>query len=259
MKYLLVMISMLIIVLAGCYLWYKWDVNTFKKRLITEYSTTQSTGKDTVTNSKGKFDSSDASNESTSSNELFENSDDKIQEKTNDIETRETDSQSKNESSINRHSHALETTDETIVKESPFGFGRYPKIPEGYPLGVSWYLPDSIFPRYIKRQAELVDRVLIDLYNAGDHEFIAGKWHEGKVYPIYPNTFYVDFHEQEFDLDGDFVIGQTIRTLGPGGTSDIQRKLQNAISVGKTLPGVTVLNTKSHGIDPYEHLSINKN
>ncbi len=146
-----------------------------------------------------------------------------------------------------------EIHDEEIV-ESSFGFGRYPTIPQGFPLGVSWQFTNHFLPEKIKYQGELVDRVLIKLFNDGDRDFIAGKWHKGKVYPLYPNTFYVDINEKK--IEGIDIISQTIRIFGPSGTRDIQKRLEKALVLGKTIPGIRVLNINSHGIDPYDYLQI---
>lgn len=145
--------------------------------------------------------------------------------------------------------------DQKII-ESPFGFGRYPSIPPGFPLGVSWQSPNHFFtvPEEIKYQGELVDRVLIKLFNEGDREFIAGKWHKGKVYPVYPNTFYVEINEKQ--IEGIDITAQTIRIIGPGGTRDIQKRLEKALAIGKTIPGIKVLAINKYGIDPYDYLQI---
>ena len=115
-----------------------------------------------------------------------------------------------------------------------------------------------MFPAEIQRQGELVTRVLIGLYNDGDHDFIAGKWHKGKVYPLYSNTFYVEINEGEMDIGGKVLKTETVRILGPGGTSGTQKRLRAALAAGETLPGVRTLDMQSHGVDPYDYLFTDK-
>lgn len=54
------------------------------------------------------------------------------------------------------------------------------------------------------------------------------------------------------------LITQTVRIFGPPGTKDIQKRLERAITVGKSLPGVTIRDMQTHGIDPYGYLFTNK-
>lgn len=88
-------------------------------------------------------------------------------------------------------------------------------------------------------------------------DYIAGKWHKGRVYPLYSNTFYVEINEKQ--VEGIDIKAQTIRIFGHGGTSDIQKRLNEALVIGKTIPGIRVLDIKTHGIDPYDYLQISRN
>jgi len=62
------------------------------------------------------------------------------------------------------------------------------------------------------------------------------------------------FNEKQ--VEGIDIKAQTIRIFGPGGTSDIQKRLNKALVIGKTIPGIRVLDIKTHGIDPYDYLKI---
>ena len=150
------------------------------------------------------------------------------------------------------------------VKDSLFGFGRYPTIPGDFPFAVSWRDAPSTIPKNILYQGELVDRVLIKLYANGDKEVIGAKWHNGKVYPMYPNTYYV--RETHRDIGKDIILdekkvanvtsGGTFRIFGPG-NSQLLMEIHDALNQGKTLPaGVKILNIDEHGIDPFEFLGI---
>ena len=83
--------------------------------------------------------------------------------------------------------------DETVeVPVSPFGFGPYPEIPEGFPFDNPWDVPTT------NATFELMHRVQIKLWNEGKRPE-GMTWEKGRVYPIYPNIIYVewDYFETE--------------------------------------------------------------
>ena len=154
------------------------------------------------------------------------------------------------------------------VEDSLFGFGRYPTIPGDFPFAVSWRDAPSTIPKHILYQGELVDRVLIKLHTEGDKQVIGAKWHDGKVYPMYPNTYYV--RETNTDagkgtnliINGEIVATHvsagTFRIFGPG-SSKFMLEIHDALDEGKALPaGVKILNIDDHGIDPFEFLGIER-
>lgn len=254
MKYLIGLISTLIVILAGCYFWYNWDVDRYKKQLTLDNELTQSTkvGSDTDKSDNEEFNFAE---ESKHNSELYKkNKNMDTDESSTNSNLKKLQPQPKNGNQIGDHPHSHERNDNKEILESPFGFGAYPEIPEGFPVAISWNFPPDMFPQEIQRQGELVSRVLIKLYNEGDRDFIAGKWHKGKVYPIYSNTFYVEINEGEIDIGDKKLKTETVRILGPSGTRDTQERLEKAISNGRTLPGVRVLDMKSNGIDPYDYL-----
>ena len=70
----------------------------------------------------------------------------------------------------------------------------FPETPEGFPMTPLW--DDDRFPNYQKGDMpghEMIYRVLIKLWNQGDHNFITGirDTSNGRVYPLYPDTIYV--------------------------------------------------------------------
>ena len=253
MKYIIGIISILLFVSTVCYLWYVWEVGRFKNELSTDYPLTQSTDTDTDIHNKDKSDG-ESTHLDKSVSELLKDVDNKKNEKTFNRETEGTDTQSNNDNPLDEHALMHTHNEDDEIKESPFGFGLYPEIPTGFPVTASWEFPSDMFPTEIQRQGELVTRVLIKLYNEGDHNFIAGKWHKGKVYPIYPNTFYVEVNEGYIDIGDKKLKTDNVRILGPSGTHYIQKQLQKLIPAGKTLPGVRVLEMQSHGINPYNYV-----
>ncbi len=182
MKYLTGLISTLMVILAGCYFWYNWDVDRFKKQLDNEFAESTKVRSDTDKLGTERFNFAESSKHNSELHKTTQNMD--ADESSTNSNPRKLKPQPKNGNQITDHPHSHEHNDEEVL-ESPFGFGAYPEVPEGFPVGVSWDFPPDMFPQEIQRQGELVSRVLIKLYNEGDRDFIAAKWHEGKVYPIY--------------------------------------------------------------------------
>ncbi len=75
----------------------------------------------------------------------------------------------------------------------------FPETPEGFPMTPIW--DDDMFPNYQKgdmHDHEMIYRVLIKLWNQGDHDFINGvlDFGNGRVYPLYPDTIYVKWKKR---------------------------------------------------------------
>ncbi|MYB96279.1 hypothetical protein F4054_17630 [Candidatus Poribacteria bacterium] len=135
------------------------------------------------------------------------------------------------------------------VPVSPFGFGPYPEVPDGYPKDMT--------PTWIKyngqqsRDFELMDRVLIRLWNQGDHNVGGAVMKRGLVYPLYPNTAYVTYGDIKMP---DGTVRKFIRSAsGPLGTKPIRHP-------GKRFPvlpeGVTAIDMDNAGINPYKFLDL---
>ena len=130
------------------------------------------------------------------------------------------------------------------VPVSPHSFGPYPKVPVDYPkeLTPTWITQNG----YQSHNHELIDRVLIQLWNQGDKNISGGYRSNktGKIYPLYPNTVYVRYKEI---VAPDGTVHRFIGsnrgtvTLGPS---------------GEVPPGVTVLDLDKEGVDPYHFLNL---
>ena len=166
--------------------------------------------------------------------------------------------------SVFPHDHDPEH-EHSHVMVSPFGFGKYPRTPADFPFAVSWRDAQGVLSKEILYQAELVDRVLIKLHKEGDKEVLGAVWHKGKVYPMYPNTFYVEqtdkgIYKEIIEIDGkEREVSHAVsaaRIIGPG-SSKLHLEIDKALTLDKPLPtGVKVLELDTHGIDPYEFLGI---
>lgn len=147
-------------------------------------------------------------------------------------------------------------------KVSPFGFGSYPKIPDDYPKSMSpvwtwsedrrrtWESqPDRL------RNFELIDRVLIKLWEQGERDFAGGtlRNNNGRVYPLYFNTAYVSYREL-VKLDGTVYryIGGFLRGPGFPRLTHKERMSGNFVLP----PDARILDMDEAGIDPYSFLNV---
>ena len=135
------------------------------------------------------------------------------------------------------------------VPVSPFGFGPYPKVPADYPK-----LMTPTWIKYNGQQScdfELMDRVLIKLWNQGDKNVSGAVMKRGLVYPLYPNTVYVKYREVEL-LDG------TVRRFisSASGTRGTNLIIPPGGSIPVLPEGVTAIDMDNAGINPYEFLNL---
>ena len=129
------------------------------------------------------------------------------------------------------------------VRISPFGFGPYPEIPEGFPFDNPWDVPTT------NATFELMHRVQIKLWNEGKRPE-GMTWEKGRVYPIYPNTIYVewDYFDAEDGSMERYISEVTAGTLSP--------EADALLDEGIIPPGVTVYKYSEAGIDPYSYLGL---
>ena len=96
----------------------------------------------------------------------------------------------------------------------------------------------------------LMDKVLIKLWNQGDHDFIAATiTSEGRVYPQYPNTIYVQWKEK---IDKN---GVKKRYIGRAGSSGDVKLTDEQMRTGQIPAGIRVLDHDSGGYDAYDFLT----
>ena len=149
-----------------------------------------------------------------------------------------------------------ETEPESNVQVSPFGFGAFPKVPDDFPESVIWQSDmqsdiDQWGSSQIKA-VELMDRVLVKLWKQGHQATSAHTASNGKIYPSYPNTVYLDL-AYKTDSEGNTVVSRG-RLSGYDGITESEI---DAIMEGNIPPGITVLSYSDDGIDPYSFLNLN--
>ena len=145
---------------------------------------------------------------------------------------------------------------EEVVRESPFGFGAYPKIPATYRDldGISdiWAYYEELAQTdpEAARMNELGERILVKLWNPGLSP-TGGTHSNGRFYPNYPNTVYVTWEEDVLE-DGTI---QRYPTQISGDPSFAAYEAAFIESDGEIFPSnFTMLNHKKDGIDPYQFL-----
>ena len=150
-----------------------------------------------------------------------------------------------------------ENTDEASV--SPYGFGPYPKIPEGYPLLVSWTKLEEFQEKFgddFFKRMELMDRVLIKLYNQGDTGFTAGVFNNnGHVLPIYPNVAYVHHKREGWKPTEDPQIDVRSNSNRILAGSNVSEADKEQIRKGEMPAGIEI-RSFTDGINPYTFLEL---
>ncbi len=139
---------------------------------------------------------------------------------------------------------------------SPFGFGPYPEIPTDYPQNLS---PSWTWSAEEKERSsnlltdELMDRVLIQLWNQGEKGIIGGSTGGSRVYPHYPKTVYATYENERLP-NGTAV--QRISTMF-GGPDITEQEMQQIHRYGEA-PGITILDAADTGINPYTFLTLER-
>ena len=142
-------------------------------------------------------------------------------------------------------STSLDSGEESV----PAVESEYPEVPAGYPLVPPWAMSSDAqenVSAHSMDQLTLMHKVLIKLWNQGDHSFVAGviKESTGKVYPLYPNTLYIRWGE--LDLPDGTKRRYIQRTLGPPGLKLTTDQMGN----GEVPLGIKIIDMDSGGIDP---------
>ncbi len=228
-KWIIGGIAVLCIVTASCYFWYQHEITPYKR-------------------------------EDAKTDELFRQSQtQKVPETDSQIRSTPDALVEKNTQTTNDVPNKAEDYDSASTEEptegvpaSPFGFGPFPEVPEDYFGDPIWARnPDlfSEFPDEASRNIELIDRVLIKLWQQGDREIVGGSTYNGKVYPHYDNVFYVRWTEIPLP-DGN--VHRYISRL-KGGDHEIT---DEDIESGNIPAGSKVVDLDNAGFDPYKFLNL---
>ena len=139
-------------------------------------------------------------------------------------------------------------------RESPFGLGPYPKIPQDYPRQDAFDRIEQFANAEVGRTTmghELIHRVLIKYWNQGK-KTASGVHNEanGRVYPLFKDTVYVEWSEVELE------DGSTETYLGSylchGSLADYEEAVEN----GTQPSWIKVVLYEDGGVDPYSFLDL---
>ncbi|RKU28327.1 hypothetical protein C6497_08900 [Candidatus Poribacteria bacterium] len=159
-----------------------------------------------------------------------------------------------NSNVMNDENSKVKTENLENLNASSVGFGSYPNVPTDYPLrSPVWLRNPKGVPIGDPQPYEIMDRVLIKLWNQGRKDITGASYNtsDGKVYPHYANTAYVQYEKKIILPDGNVYQPIARVTGGP----DIAPYVK-LIRSGKTPPHIQLLDYDRAGIDPYKFLNM---
>ena len=153
----------------------------------------------------------------------------------------------------------LESMRAMIDEETAEDDGDFPPVPEGFPSKlVPIWLSVPGYEKGDSHDHEMMYRVLIKLWNQGEHGFINGVLlhSNGKVYPLYPDVMYVRWAEDFIDNgDGNpFTIRYIKNTLGTEERIFYPEDFLSSAWATK-FPGVKFIDLDDAGYDPESFLA----
>ncbi len=232
-------VAFLIVFASACVLWYRYDTAADRKALAETAELVRQLAKKAASDDKME-QATDAPAENT------------LTETTGAVV--ETDTRTDNEAKtyrvgdiyVGKTPPSLPVSQDELV--SPYGFGLYPELPEGYGP-ITW-------PRK-HANSELMIRAEIKLLNQGvPVEGIAMK--NGMVYPIIKGICYVEWGETSYGRryirrstghpdDGDYMEA----------IEEERRKRRESVTASD-FPGIQLILYEEGGIDPYTFLDLPK-
>ena len=127
-------------------------------------------------------------------------------------------------------------------------FGPYPEVPEDYFRQPSWLRYPNGVPNGAAGPFEIMDRVLIKLWNQGHKNITGASFSGGKVYPHYVNTAYVRY--EETILPDGTVYRRVTKVKGGPDIGPFAKQ----IKIGNTPAHIKLLDYDSAGINPFTFL-----
>ncbi len=239
-KWIIGAIAFLIIFAGACYLWYRYDTAPYRQeaaesaKLLRQQEAAKKV--DTVNEAVQAAEKAPAESNTQHGEKPLTNA-----------------TGAETEISSNEQTEAVtasmqETEKTEIVKVSPYGFGPYPKLPDGYPGG-----EDPNFWSYDwDKNDELMIRVSIKLWEQGKKTH-GEAMENGLVYPTYPNTLIVKWKTQRTPF-GTRRYASMIQ--GSPETESWQDSHRGTIYESDIPEHFTVIEYKDAGIDPYEFLDL---
>ncbi|MCG9127749.1 hypothetical protein JT359_09140 [Candidatus Poribacteria bacterium] len=142
---------------------------------------------------------------------------------------------------------------ESDVRVSPFGFGPYPKIPEGFPEPDIFDSLETMGNSDMRKALELQKRLIVEFYKQGislENVGVRGK-SDGRVYLSYPNVVYVTW---DYWTDEDGITHKYAGVVR--GHPDATSISKPFLDKGEMPPDITVYELPDGYVDAYEVLGL---
>ena len=244
-KWVLSGIGFLILFSLSCFLWYKYETAPYKQEAIETAELLSQ--RETPSNIGNKMEQ--ATNSSTLDN-TTQNAEKPVTQTRTEIVDKIPGVE------LSQEEQTEPSTDNVVesdVRVSPFGFGPYPKIPEGFPEPDIFDSLETMGNSDMRKALELQKRLIVEFYKQGislENVGVSGK-SDGRVYLSYPDVVYVTW---DYWTDED---GITHKYAG------VARGHPVAISVSKPfldkgeMPSdITVYELPDGYVDAYEVLGL---
>ena len=139
------------------------------------------------------------------------------------------------------------TEEVTLPRESLYGLGPYPKIPHDYPDQNAWDDLEKLYhDGYGSIGHELIERVLIKLWNQGIKVTAATYNEQDGVIPLYEDTVYVEW---QTDDEGN-------RYLSSFSCHGSLGEYEESVEDGTQPSWIKVVPLEGAGINPYSFLDL---
>ncbi len=172
--------------------------------------------------------------------------------KTNDYVEEDTET---SEIPINSTEQTEENENAKMVSVSPYGFGPYPELPDGWPV--------DTFPASSANH-ELISRVMIKLLAQGVNVIGAARDDStGMIYPSIPGVVYIEWIET-LQPDGSILrhagrisgAPRTVQVIRDRASNNKDEPFLNLITENTVPKEIRVISHNDGGIDPYEFLGL---
>ena len=245
-KWFIGCIIFIIVFAFTCHLWRMNDIASFKKQLLPTDSINPQDNQSIKKEKKIVQRTSPIEDTMTGKNKKIENRSYSLNDEY-DLKEKITEVILTKEETTNK-GYDLDYPNNVELRISPFGFGPYPEIPDGFPFKDPWLSVANATDTQA-RISELIHRVHIKLWNEGKRpEGLS--YENGVIYATYPNTIYVTW---EYDENEDGTIERYPSEVTSGTLSDEANAL---LDEGLIPPDVIVYDHNEVGIDPYNYLEL---
>lgn len=237
---------LLLFVSLSCWLWYNWQVSSYRDEIGASALVSENHGVEVLEEPSTETDH--VSPESVDDAEASSTS--VLSETSTDQSVLDSDVESVNTPDGVAKPASVEVVDDTPV--SPFGFGKYPQIPDSWPRDIAFFPAKTA-------DLELMTRVNIKLIEDGVNA-LGGVMKGGLVYPNIENVVYVEWST---DGEGSKYLSRI------GGWPPASARIQEIVDEVESEEGVyftesdapsdiKLVDYSDAGINPYDFLDLDR-